>query len=397
MSSTLPQFEYFKQRWVVPYAGWTLTGHSRAMERTGFVLHEIGVVLDAGVDLPLQSSLAGSGPRAIFVSHGHIDHMNALPALLRHTGGDAPPTHVFAPAPIMHRLRQFCQLSWAVKVDAGDELPEEYAPPPEADEHAEPGARLQQGPACWRPVIGGQELQVGVGKKGTTPLLVRTTQLWHRATSIGYVLAEPAHTTRKLRAGLVGADKHATAANVKGAQARGETVHEEVRVAERPLLAFVTDTTVQALAHDRAVGGPILSCPTVMIECTYLEENKRSEAERRGHVHWPGLRPYVRAQREMARQTTWVLIHFSLRYPDEEVCAFFRDTERSGVILEEGEGGEDRTRPPDLVLWLDTGVVQLWVRSFTAAAEKADGEDSSGHGGGSGAPCAPCADQRELA
>ena len=108
-----------------------------------------------------------------------------------------------------------------------------------------------------------------------------------------------------------------------------------------------------------------------MIECTYLEENKRSEAEARPRA-LAGA-PVREAQREMAGQTTWVLIHFSLRYPDEEVCAFFRDTERSGVILEEGEGGEDRTRPPDLVLWLDTGVVQLWVRSFTAAAESRRG------------------------
>ena len=90
MSSTLPQFEYFKQRWVVPYAGWTLTGHSRAMERTGFVLHEIGVVLDAGVDLRCSPAWLAVDLEPIFVSHGHIDHMNALPALLRHTGGDVP-------------------------------------------------------------------------------------------------------------------------------------------------------------------------------------------------------------------------------------------------------------------------------------------------------------------
>ena len=190
----------------------------------------------------------------------------------------------------MQRLRQFCQLSWAVKVDAGDELPEEYAPPPEADEHAEPGARLQQGPACWRPVIGGQELQVGVGKKGDDaslgshdPALASSDKHWVCACGASAHHAQAACWSSAPTSTPL-------PANVKGAQARARAIHEEVRVAERPLLAFVTDTTVQALAHDRAVGGPILSCPTVMIECTYLEENKRSEAERRGHVHWPGLR-----------------------------------------------------------------------------------------------------------
>jgi ribonuclease BN (tRNA processing enzyme) len=233
------------------------------MERTGFFLPEIGVVLDAGVDLPLQSSLVGNGVRAILVSHGHIDHMNALPALLRHCGDGAPPIHIMAPAPIVHRLREFCQLSWACKVDADEELPAEYAPPPDEDAHANPGSMLQQGLQTWRPVEGGMKLQVAVGKKAATTLEVHTTQLWHRSTAIGYVLGEPARSTHKFRRELIGTDKHVTAANVKAAQARGEPAYEEVQQQARLLLAFVTDTTIQVSApagHTDGHGWPLITC-----------------------------------------------------------------------------------------------------------------------------------------
>ena len=105
--------------------------------------------------------------------------MNALPALLRHFGDGAPPIHIMAPAPIVHRLREFCQLSWACKVDADEELPAEYVPPPDEDAHASSGSMLQQGPQTWRPVEGGMKLQVAVGNKAATTLEVHTTQLWH--------------------------------------------------------------------------------------------------------------------------------------------------------------------------------------------------------------------------
>ena len=54
---------------------------------------------------------------------------------------------------------------------------------------------------------------------------------------------------------------------------------------------------IQALAHDRAIDGPILRCPTIMIECTCLEQSKLAEAERRGHITWHGLRPHAAARR----------------------------------------------------------------------------------------------------
>jgi len=128
----LPQCGYFSSLYRIPGTDWTITGHSRALERTGFWIPELRVLLDAGVDLPTN---AGPSPLAICITHGHIDHCNALPMLLRHTQEDTP-TQILAHCKIVHRLRSFAQLSWAVKVDIDEELPELYAPPPESDRNS---------------------------------------------------------------------------------------------------------------------------------------------------------------------------------------------------------------------------------------------------------------------
>jgi len=353
-SPTIPQSQYFLSSWKIPGSGWTITGHSRALERTGFWIPELCVVLDAGVDLPTHS---GAQPAAILITHGHIDHMNALPMLLRHGDGD-PKLHIMTPASILYRIRQFAQLSYAVKVDDGDDLPPAYCPPPEAERGFGTNEIFEDEFNKWHAVIADSVTALSVGKKGKTPLSVRALQLFHgRCTSVGYLLSIPAGVKKKLRTDLLGSTKQETAVNVKNAKARGEEVNETVHVPEQPILSFVLDTTIEALQVEKSsTAQRILECPVIMIECTYLEDSKQQEAERRGHVWWGGLVPFVQAN----PSRTWVLVHFSLRYKDQEIEDFFADAEKSRVELEDGAG----SRPPDLVLWLDGGPKPLWIQSF---------------------------------
>jgi ribonuclease Z len=72
----------------------------------------------------------------------------------------------------------------------------------------------------------------------------------------------------------------------------------------------------------------VLSFPfavVVITECTFLIENPEidvaTRCERDGHTCWElGLEEVVLAN----PQTTFVLIHFSLRYSEEEIFAYFR-------------------------------------------------------------------------
>jgi hypothetical protein len=91
-----------------------------------------------------------------------------------------------------------------------------------------------------------------------------------------------------------------------------------------------------------------------------------------------------------------VLIHFSLRYSDEDICGFFRDPLRSGIVLESTD--LEGVRPPDLVLWLDSGVVPLWVAAFGLDADAAPRSSgaAAGHQGTAGGEHAAAAGAAEA-
>ena len=55
---------------------WTLTGSSKAGEKTGFVIDELNIMLDC--DISRKKT-----PNVIFISHSHIDHICALPTVFK--------------------------------------------------------------------------------------------------------------------------------------------------------------------------------------------------------------------------------------------------------------------------------------------------------------------------
>jgi ribonuclease BN (tRNA processing enzyme) len=459
MSSTLPQRSYFNQEYSIPGLPWKLSGHSRALERTGFLFTGGGIriLLDAGIDIPDFSP-----PDLILLTHSHIDHCNALPMLYRLTSAKSL-VHIFTPALVINKLRQFVAMSFSIKVDDGSPIPEHYQPPIEYNAAVAYSSPIfspwEENTHRWHPVIPGLIVPLCLGKNGKKEIEVRTVKLYHTISTVGYIVSEKKSKLRPDLSHLT--DKKLTQQRVMEARARGETVTVEFY---QPLVAYLCDTTARVLYNSsqgagaypvepidyphatmnnnnsssgRSGGGEggcchsseetqglkegnapaeageydeeetlrlIFSCPIVMIECTYLEESFAQEAERRGHVVWSFLQPillqYFTSLSSFSpphghSHSSFVLMHFSLRYSDEDIIAFFMDPNRcllpnpsqsphrppfplsppldgplpqdsnSGSCSSKGDGDKDSDcplPPPHLILWLDTGIVKLWYQ-----------------------------------
>jgi ribonuclease Z len=98
-----------------------------------------------------------------------------------------------------------------------------------------------------------------------------------------------------------------------------------------PVFAFLGDTTARTLADEE---GPCRrwleqGVKVVITECSFLYEEHRGQAERTRHTVWGDLEPVVRRW----PGTVFVLMHFSMRYSDEEVREFFRGREVPGNVV----------------------------------------------------------------
>jgi ribonuclease Z len=272
----------------MPGGGLTLTGYSRANDKTFFHVPELRLGLDAGL-------VEGRQPETVLLTHTH---------LVRPGGAD-----IYVPAEAVEHVRAYLRATTEVNQVAA------YDPALAA------GTRVHG-------VRPGEEFTFG-RRGGHT---ARVVECRHKVPCVGYVVSD-------IRRGLtedLEAVQSALVAEGRGAEfgrlvaarrAAGEAVDREVR---RPLFAYVGDTHWSAL-HD---ADWLAGVPVVVTECTFLHDSELERAERVGHTVWSRLRPVVEANPD----TVFVLIHFSLRHSDSEIVEFFereaaRGQELSNVVL----------------------------------------------------------------
>jgi len=235
---------------------------------TSLAVPELGIVLDAGAS-PRSSCAIDT----ILLSHGHADHVGALPALLgiRALSGKTRPPRVVMPAEIvddlttalaaLSRLQRFPLEIEAIGVRPGDEV----------------------------------ELR--------GDLRVRAVRTFHPVPSLAYLIVR---RVSKLRAELHGL----TGPQIAARRRAGEEVSDHE---DRLELAYATDTLVQALDH----APELLQARTLIVECTFLDDRKSLEAARAGcHIH---LDEIVERADRFANDHV-VLMHFSQLYRPDEVA-----------------------------------------------------------------------------
>ncbi|KAF4781046.1 hypothetical protein HER10_EVM0006409 [Colletotrichum scovillei] len=99
-----------------------------------------------------------------------------------------------------------------------------------------------------------------------------------------------------------------------------------------PVFAFLGDTTASTLAAEPEWLSQ--GIPVVITECSFLYDEHDAQAEKTKHTKWKDLDKVVRKW----PKTTFILTHFSMRYSNKDVVAFFN-------------GLEDP--PKNIVVWAD--------------------------------------------
>jgi ribonuclease Z len=234
---------------------------------TALAVPELGILLDAGA-----SPRSVSAIDTILLSHGHADHIGALPALLgiRGLSGKTRPPRVIMPAEIqddltaalaaLSRLQRFPLEIEAIGLRPGDEL----------------------------------------ALRGD--LRIRAVRTFHPVPSLGYVVVR---RVARLRAELAGLTGPQIAARRRG----GETVTD---YEDRLELAYATDTLISALDH----APELVQAETLIMECTFLDGRKSIEAARAGcHIH---LDEVIERADQFANRRV-VMMHFSQLYRPDEI------------------------------------------------------------------------------
>ena len=97
---------------------------------------------------------------------------------------------------------------------------------------------------------------------------------------------------------------------------------------EHSMFCFLGDTSTFILKEGSTAAERIFSCATIIIECSFLTDDCKDNAERTKHVLWSELRPYIISH----PNTTFVLTHFSHRWSVNEIETFFENENLPNVI-----------------------------------------------------------------
>jgi len=241
--------------------GLTIEGYSRAAVQTYWRLPE----LKLGFDLGAQP-WSFMGTDTWFVTHGHLDHIVALPVYVarRRMMKMSPPT-IYMPAamidPVQQILKQFTRL------DRG---------------------RM---PCELLPIAAGDEIEL------SRELIVSASATRHTVPSLGYVVWERRRKLKPEYQGLAGE-------KIRDLRKEGKEVTDEIR---RPRVAYLGDSAPAGLdACPAMYEAQVLIC-----ELTFVDPSHRKEhIHKFGHMHLDDLVD----RRDRFQNEIIIAGHLSTRY-----------------------------------------------------------------------------------
>jgi ribonuclease Z len=246
-------------------------------------------------------------PDCIFITHQHIDHTGEIAKGLIETGAIHP--KIFCPSVIKERIRNVIHTTFALT--KGTEKPKVHNK--YTLNGVDPGTRVP--------------VSYDKREKKRATMFAEIIKCFHTVPCIGYGFIE---VRRKLKPEYVGLPQDKLNAIKSGAPDGPEVdISHDVDV---PLFAFMGDTDERALytkVNNLVVDNQCLEkFKSIIIECTFLDDEHAEHAKKDRHMIWSKLEPYVIRHPE----TRFILIHFSTRYSDDYIEKFFEKLNMDNVV-----------------------------------------------------------------
>ena len=275
---------YWQKQWKIPGTSWQICGFSRSAYRTGFYITELDLMLDAG---PQNFSK----PKTILITHSHIDHLACLPLTML---GDVHSGHIFeiyGPKVAKDYIENYIKSMFEVNALANMRNTNFYK-------------------------YNGLEMRAQDPFKlpmNKNNMEIAVFECDHGIPTVSYGLSEIKTKLKEEFIGLSGKE-------IGKLRADGVNISKEV-IYKR--LAYICDTSISVFD----LNPDILNYSVIFIECTFFMDDELDNAISTKHIHWQTLKPYVLNN----PQITFMLFHFSQRYPDKIIGNFFQKEVDAGI------------------------------------------------------------------
>ena len=248
------------------YNNLTIEGYSRAAVQTYWRFPELKIGFDLGAQ-----PWSFMGTATWFVSHGHLDHIAAIPVYVarRRMMKMDPPT-IYLPESLISPVKQIFQQF--TQMDRG-RLPCDLVA-------ASPGDEIEL----------------------SREHVVTVVETKHSVPSLGFIVWERRKKLKSQYQSLTGEE-------IRSLRLAGKEVSEEKR---RPLLAYLGDSAPEGLDHSPEM----FEAEILITELTFLSpHHRRQKIHKFGHLHLDD----IVERRERFKNKLIIASHFSTRYHENTI------------------------------------------------------------------------------
>mgnify|MGYP001377255266 CR=1 FL=1 len=263
----------------------TLKGYSQAARCTGFYVKELDLLLDCG-------NPHGYSPKVICITHGHLDHVDQISKSLLNASKTNNPL-ILCPQQIKKNIIGKINNDYALT---------KHSEKPKINKYDIKG------------VISDTKIPIKYSKKNKTKVLWFTEiiKCYHSVPCVGYGFIQ-------IKEKLKPEYKNLSREELEKIK---DTENLSLEI-ECPTFCYLCDTNEKILSNTN-----IKKYKTIIIECTYINNDHLQLAKKNRHMHYSKLKPFIIENPDI----NFILIHFSARYSYDYIKNFFEKENIKNII-----------------------------------------------------------------